>query len=161
MEEHMEKPYRKNVGIMLINDQKKIWFGLRANRKGWQMPQGGIDTNEDPLTAVYRETLEEIGISSDKLKLLAESSKWYTYDFPFCKKGTLAQYFKGQTQKWFLFRFLGTDSDFNLKQNPKEIEFATFKWEDPDKIVDKVINFKQEVYQQVLDEFLPIINSQK
>ena len=157
----MEKPYRKNVGIMLINDQKKVWMGFRADKKGWQMPQGGINTAEDPLTAIYRETLEEIGIDSDKLQLLAESKQWYSYDFPFHKKGTLAQYFKGQTQKWFLFRFLGKDSDFNLQQNPKEIEFSTFKWEDLSAIVSQVTSFKQQVYQQVVNEFGPIIMAQK
>ena len=152
----MEKPYRKNVGIMLINDQNKIWAGLRADKRGWQMPQGGIDSTETPLHAAYRETYEEIGIPKSQLHLIAKSTRWYTYDFPATQKTGISRNFKGQTQKWFLFRFLGQDADFDFHKNPDEIEFSSFKWTDSATLLRQVVFFKKPVYQQVIDEFLPL-----
>ena len=119
----MEKPYRKNVGIMLINDQNKIWAGLRADKRGWQMPQGGIDSTETPLHAAYRETYEEIGIPKSQLHLIAKSTRWYTYDFPATQKTGISRNFKGQTQKWFLFRFLGQDADLIFIKIPMKLNF--------------------------------------
>ena len=146
---------------MLIN-QKGLVFMAKRNRndrdivtdKCWQMPQGGIDSGETPRDAVYREMQEEIGTVN--VTMLAESQNWYNYDFPqeVLKKNNMK--FKGQTQKWFLFLYLGTDADFDFTTSDEQ-EFNDFAWTPPDMITEKVVDFKADVYRKVLAEFRPLI----
>ena len=102
-------PYRSNVGIMLINDDGHVFVGQRLdnNQNAWQMPQGGIDCDEDPQSAAYRELLEETGIEQENVKFLATSSKWLLYDLPedLIPKLWDGKY-RGQKQKWFCLNFL-------------------------------------------------------
>ena len=153
----MQDEYRLNVGLMIVNEQGLVWMGKRANvtEKAYQMPQGGIDEGETPKEAAYRELFEETGLTQNHVELIKESDYWYQYDIP--KNIGFFPRFKGQRQKWFLFRFKGKDADFNLEAHPEEIEFSSFAWTDMSKIADMVISFKQDVYQKVVNEFKPYI----
>ena len=117
-----ELPYRNGVGIMLINDNKKIFVGKRIdNKSAWQMPQGGVDQDENIVDAVKRELKEETGVSS--IKIIKKSDKIYTYDLPDYLLGKIWKgRFKGQKQTWFLAQFLGTDDEINLDQKNAEFK---------------------------------------
>ena len=154
-----KKLYRPNVGIMLLNTAGNVFMAHRTDSReqAWQMPQGGIDKGEDEYKAALRELYEETNISS--VSLIAESTKWYTYDFPTGvhfiseKKKTFA----GQKQKWFLFQFTGTEDEINLdRPHP---EFNQWKWMPAEKIVNEIVAFKRDVYRQVVDEFMPFIDA--
>ena len=147
-------PYRSNVGIMLINDDGHVFVGQRLdnNQNAWQMPQGGIDGDEDPQSAAYRELLEETGIEQENVKFLATSSKWLLYDLPedLIPKLWDGKY-RGQKQKWFLFKFLGTNKDINIStENP---EFSSWKWIPKENLLEEIVPFKKSVYESVLREF--------
>ncbi len=161
-----EPVYRPNVGLMIINKDGNIWLGRRKNSAQYQfneqMPQGGIDKGETPLEAAYRELWEETGLKAEKVRLIAETQNWHAYDFPpnyrpFSKDGK--EIYCGQRQKWFLFMHLGDDSDFNLTVFPEEIEFETFTWYPANKILERVVPFKRDVYKEVIAEFLPQIQA--
>ena len=152
----MIKKYRRCVGMMILNSDNNILVGRRIDHPSgyWQMPQGGIDENENPEEAVWREMMEEIG--TNKAKLITSSSQWINYDIP---KETLAtlpwgKKYVGQTQKWFLFRFLGNDSDINVETNNPE--FSEWKWARLNSIVDNIVPFKRKVYSLILNEFKEI-----
>ena len=119
-------PYRQGVGIMLANKEKKIFVGKRIdNRAAWQMPQGGVDQDENIVDAAKRELKEETGVSS--IKIIKKSDKIYTYDLPDYLLGKIWKgRFKGQEQTWFLAQFLGEDDEINLDQ--KNAEFKKWKW---------------------------------
>ncbi len=146
-------PYRAGVGLMIINKHKKVFVGKRIdpkNRFAWQMPQGGIDPGETPSKAALREMKEEIG--SDNGQILAETKHWYCYDLPpkIIHRMWGGQY-KGQKQKWFLVKFLGTDAEINLQtEHP---EFLTWKWISPQQLTNVVIPFKKFLYEAVYKEF--------
>ena len=108
-------PYRKNVGLMIINTQKKIFMGQRIKGGAWQMPQGGIDGKETPEKAAIRELYEETGITKEKINKISTSKLWKTYEFPkeLIPKLWNGRY-RGQIQKWFLFQYIGKDSDINI-----------------------------------------------
>ena len=146
--------YRPCVGIMLIQNGL-IFAGKRrsTSSSAWQMPQGGIDDGEKPQTALWRELLEEVG--TDKALLLEESENWFFYDLPKEIQGTLwGGSFVGQRQKWFALNFTGTDADINLNfQNPPE--FLDWQWVTPEQLLDRVVDFKRELYKEVLDLFSP------
>ena len=132
-------PYRKGVGMMVFNDKKKIFVGKRIdNQTAWQMPQGGVDNNEDYETAAKRELYEETGIQS--IRIIKKSKEMYTYDLP---KSLLGKIWKGkymgQKQKWFLIKFLGPDSEINLNQ--KYPEFNQWKWVDIDELPKLIVPF--------------------
>tara|TARA_B100000989_G_scaffold2329_1_gene1529 strand:- start:1774 stop:2250 length:477 start_codon:yes stop_codon:yes gene_type:complete len=147
-------PYRSNVGIMLINDDGHVFVGQRLdnNQNAWQMPQGGIDGDEDPQSAAYRELLEETGIEQENVKFLATSSKWLLYDLPedLIPKLWNGKY-RGQKQKWFLFKFLGTNKDINI--STEHPEFANWKWIPKENLLEEIVPFKKSVYESVLREF--------
>ncbi|SVD47793.1 uncharacterized protein METZ01_LOCUS400647 [marine metagenome] len=148
--------YRKCVGIMILNNNKEILVGKRLDHPSgfWQMPQGGIDENENPEEAVWREMMEEIG--TNKAKLLKVSSQWINYDIPSETLKTLPWGHKyiGQTQKWFAFQFTGEESDINVGTvNP---EFSEWKWTKINLIVDEIVPFKRDVYSAILKEFKDI-----
>ena len=147
-------PYRSNVGIMLINDDGHVFVGQRLdnNQNAWQMPQGGIDGDEDPQSAAYRELLEETGIEQENVKFLATSSKWLLYDLPedLIPKLWDGKY-RGQKQKWFLFKFLGTNKDINI--STEYPEFSSWKWIPKENLLEEIVPFKKSVYESVLREF--------
>ena len=152
----MTKIYRKCVGMMILNNNKKILVGRRLDHPSgyWQMPQGGIDEKENPKEAVWREMMEEIG--TNKAELIKISNQWINYDIPSETLKTLPWGHKyiGQTQKWFAFDFLGEDHDINVgTDNP---EFSEWKWTRMNLIVDSIVPFKRDVYSKILEEFKDI-----
>ena len=152
----MTNKYRKCVGMMILNTHKEILVGRRLDHPSgyWQMPQGGIDDNENPKEAVWREMLEEIG--TNKAELIKISNQWINYDIPSETLKTLpwGDKYIGQTQKWFAFLFLGEDNDINVgTDNP---EFSEWKWTRMDSIVDSIVPFKRDVYAKILEEFKDI-----
>tara|TARA_A100001037_G_C14907037_1_gene525515 strand:+ start:276 stop:740 length:465 start_codon:yes stop_codon:yes gene_type:complete len=152
----MSNKYRKCVGILVLNSHKEILVGRRIDHPSgfWQMPQGGIDENEIPEKAVWREMMEEIG--TNNAKLIKTSKQWINYTIP---KETLATLpwggkYIGQTQKWFAFKFLGDDSEINVgTENP---EFSEWKWSNHNLLVENIVPFKRIVYSKILEEFSDI-----
>ena len=154
----MQKKYRKCVGMMILNARNQILVGRRLDHPSgyWQMPQGGIDENENPEEAVWREMMEEIG--TNNASLINSSQEWISYDIPTETLNTLpwGDKYIGQIQKWFLFRFTGIDNDINVgTENP---EFSEWQWMDYDKISQNAVPFKKNVYQKIQSEFKNIIN---
>jgi putative (di)nucleoside polyphosphate hydrolase len=148
------KDYRPNVGMMIINSQKKIFVGKRLDHPSdfWQMPQGGIDGKENPEVAALREMEEEVGIKKNKVKLLSQLQDWYYYSIPEELALTLWKgKFKGQRQKWFLFEFLGSDKDINI--HTEHPEFSDYQWVDKKFLVPNIVPFKREIYSKLLEEF--------
>lgn len=147
-------PYRKNVGLVLMNAEGLIFAGRRIDGppEAWQMPQGGIDQGESPKEAALRELLEETGVRADLVEKLAKTEDWVTYDLPAEIVGNIwGGKYRGQKQKWFLFRFLGQDSDVNIaSEHP---EFSHWQWMAPDEVLEKIVPFKRAVYAQVFAEF--------
>ena len=147
--------YRLGVGMMLVNSKNQIFVGQRFGRPEWQMPQGGIDYQEQGspegfTQAAWREMEEEIG--TRKARLVSQSQGFYAYKFP---KGCFTLWrlrFKGQKHKWFLFSFQGIDQDINLKASLFP-EFEAWKWTPPEKLLQECPFSKKEVYRSVLKEF--------
>ena len=147
-------PYRSNVGIMMVNEKGYVFVGQRLdnNQNAWQMPQGGIDAGEDPETAAYRELLEETGVKKQDVRFVASSSQWLSYDLPEDLIPILWNgKFRGQKQKWFLFKFLGEDGDIDIAtEHP---EFSKWKWISKENLLKEIVPFKKSVYENVLKEF--------
>ena len=148
-------PYRKGVGMMVFNDDKKIFVGKRIdNQKAWQMPQGGVDENEGCLSAAKRELYEETGIQS--IRIIEKSKEKYIYDLPKYLLGKIWKgKYKGQRQRWFLIKFLGPDSEINLNQ--KCPEFNEWKWVDIDELPKIIVPFKKKLYLSLIKEFYDFI----
>lgn len=149
----MSKKYRLCVGMIILNKHNEILVGRRLDHPSgyWQMPQGGIDKNEIPEEAVWREMMEEIG--TNNAKLIHQSSQWINYEIPEDTLKTLpwGNLYIGQTQKWFVFQFTGKNSDINVgTENP---EFSEWKWTNHDTLIDNAVPFKRDLYQKVLEEF--------
>ena len=144
-------PYRNGVGIMIFNDQKKIFVGKRIdNQEAWQMPQGGVDKDEDFETAAKRELYEETGIQS--VRIVQSSKQEFIYDLPNHLLGKIWKgKYKGQKQKWFLMKFLGPDSEINISQ--KHPEFNEWKWVDLDELPRLIVPFKKKLYESIIKEF--------
>ena len=157
-----EKPYRQNVGVALFNAEGRVLIGRRFKDDGpeiilpgleWQMPQGGIDADEDPRTAVMRELYEETGVvHADYL----DETDWLTYDFmPFHAPGHRFAQYRGQRQKWFALRFTGTDDEVDplTPRNGQPAEFDAWRWERLDSVADLVVPFRRDVYRAVAERF--------
>ena len=152
----LERPYRPCVGIMLINAENLVLVAQRIDQQveAWQMPQGGVEPGESPRQAALRELEEEIG--TNRAEIIAETEDWIPYDLPLdlADKVWNGQ-FRGQTQKWFAMRFLGTDGDINLAT--AEPEFDAWKWTPMDTLVDVAITFKRDNYAQVVAAFRHVV----
>ncbi|RPG97616.1 MAG: RNA pyrophosphohydrolase [Candidatus Pelagibacter sp. TMED239] len=150
-------PLRSGVGIVVLNKDNKVFVAKRIDnpKNFWQMPQGGIDYNEDFLKAAYRELEEETSIKN--VKLIKELDSITTYKLPDHLLGIIWKgKYRGQKQKWFLMRFTGEDREINIKtKNP---EFLDWKWIDLDLITDVVVDFKLDVYKEIKEKVKKIIN---
>ena len=159
----MQKPYRRNVGVALFNAAGQVLIGRRFRDDGpeiilpgleWQMPQGGIDAQEDPRAAVMRELWEETGVKS--ADYLGETD-WLAYEFPAYsgpQSHRLAQ-FRGQRQKWFALRFTGSEQEIDplASRNGQAPESDQWRWERLDRVVDLVVPFRRDVYLAVARQF--------
>ena len=150
-------PLRDGVGIVVLNKDNKVFVAKRIDnpKNFWQMPQGGVDENENYLTAAYRELKEETSI--EKVELIKEFDDLTTYELPEHLLGIIWKgKYKGQRQKWFLMKFLGIDSDINIKT--KHPEFLEWKWIEINKITDQVVDFKLHVYKELKEKINKLIN---
>ena len=150
-------PLRKGVGIVLLNNKNKIFVAKRIDnpKNFWQMPQGGVDVNENNYEAALRELKEETSIES--VELIQEIDKKLTYILPDNLIGIIWKgRFKGQIQKWFIMRFLGNETEINI--NTKKPEFLDWKWIDVENLTKIAVDFKLDVYKSIKQELLKILN---
>tara|TARA_B000000532_G_C18578043_1_gene281499 strand:- start:36 stop:506 length:471 start_codon:yes stop_codon:yes gene_type:complete len=150
-------PMRTGVGIIVLNTKDKVFVGKRKDNPGdkWQMPQGGVDAGEDYITAMKRELIEETSISS--IKIIKELEKIYQYELPKDLVGVIWKgKYRGQKQKWFITRFLGEESEINL--NTKHAEFIDWKWIEPKLLPEVIVNFKKDLYLNLLAEINLVID---
>jgi putative (di)nucleoside polyphosphate hydrolase len=152
--------YRPNVGIILLDDDGKVFFAKRNNDKGWQFPQGGINSDETNDEAMYRELYEEIGLLPKHVQLLGSTAGWLKYRLPkkFQRKNSKPLCI-GQKQVWYLLKFKGNDSDLSL-DHTESPEFDDWKWVHFWYPVKKVIKFKKGVYIKALRLLEPIAKNQ-
>ena len=153
----IDLPLRSGVGIVVLNHDNKVFVAKRIdNQKNfWQMPQGGVDKGEDYLTAAYRELEEETSIKN--VDLVKELDGLTSYELPKNLLGIIWKgKYRGQKQKWFIMKFLGQDSDINIKtKNP---EFCEWKWIKLENITDLVVDFKLHVYEDIKKRVKEILN---
>jgi len=150
-------PLRTGVGIAILNSQNKVFVGKRKDNPfdKWQMPQGGVDSDEPLLQAMKRELLEETSIKN--IKVLKEFDQWLEYELPENLIGKIWKgKYRGQRQKWFVVKFLGNDNEINI--NTKNAEFMKWKWIDINLLPDLIVKFKKHVYEKVLAELKIIIS---
>ena len=149
-------PYRPCAGVMLVNRAGKVFVGQRVDTtlEAWQMPQGGIDPGEDAYTAAIRELGEETGVAPEHVALIAEAPGEFLYDLPEDMIGKVWKgKWRGQRQRWFLFRFLGEDRDIDIATEHRE--FRAWRWSDPADLPTMIVPFKRALYEDVLAAFAP------
>ncbi len=148
-----EHGYRPNVGIILVNDHRQVFWGKRIREQAWQFPQGGIKDGEDPVEAMYRELQEETGLLPNHVEILGRTADWLHYDVPsrWVRREWRGLY-RGQKQIWFLLRMLGQDHDIQLKSGEEKPEFDAWCWHDFFIPLDAVIEFKRDVYWLAMSE---------
>ena len=155
--ERQTLPMRIGVGIIVLNNQNRVLVGKRKDNTGnkWQMPQGGVDEGEDFITAMKRELMEETSITN--IKIIKEIDKIYQYELPENLIGIIWKgKYRGQKQKWFITRFLGEESEINL--NTKNAEFIDWKWIEPKFLPEVIVNFKKDLYLNLLKEINFVID---
>jgi putative (di)nucleoside polyphosphate hydrolase len=156
-------PYRRCVGVMVLNRDGLVWAGRRIPEENseydgspllWQMPQGGIDKGEEPIEAAWRELYEETGIKT--ASLIAEAPEWINYDLPAQLIGIgLKGKYRGQTQRWFAFRFDGSDDEIAINPPPggHAAEFDAWEWKRMAELPELIVPFKRDVYLKVVEVF--------
>ena len=158
-------PYRRCAGVALINRVGDVFIGQRKKSREalvlagheWQMPQGGIDEGEDPRQAAERELYEETNVQS--ISFVAEAPDWLRYDLPADVGGRWRGRYRGQTQKWFLYRFTGEESEIDIHKPAKgqhPAEFRDWRWERWEALPNLVVPFKRPVYEEVVKLFAPL-----
>jgi putative (di)nucleoside polyphosphate hydrolase len=159
-------PYRPCVGIALFNRDGRVWIGMRSDKDAegeggghwWQMPQGGLDTGEDPHVAALRELYEETSVKS--VRLIREAPDWFTYDLPTDLVPTSwGGRYRGQKQKWFALRFEGDENEIDVLHpggGKHKAEFTDWRWERLQRLPDLIVPFKRRVYEQVVAAFADI-----
>lgn len=149
--------YRPNVGIVLLNSRNEVFWGKRVGQHSWQFPQGGIAHGESPEQAMYRELHEEVGLLPEHVQIVGRTRDWLRYDVPeeYLRRQHATRVhraaYRGQKQIWFLLRFVGLDSDIQLRAT-EHPEFDAWRWVPFWIQLDAVIGFKREVYQLALSE---------
>lgn len=153
--------YRPNVGIILQNPLKQVFWGKRLRQHSWQFPQGGIKRGETPKEAMYRELWEELGLFEHQVRIVGRTESWLYYNVPenWIRKD-LRGIYRGQKQIWFLLEFQGRNNDINL-QATNHPEFEAWKWNSYWVPLADVIEFKRKVYQEALKELLPLTEMSK
>lgn len=152
--------YRPNVGIILCNDQNKVFWGKRIKEHAWQFPQGGIHQGESPEVAMYRELMEEVGLRPEHVKILGRTRDWLRYEVPTnWIKRELRSSYKGQKQIWFLLRLVGRDTDVSLRATNRP-EFDAWRWSEYWVPLEDVVEFKRDVYKSALNELVTYLHSQ-
>ena len=156
-EEYQKLPLRSGVGVIVLNKENKILVAKSIDnpKNFWQMPQGGVDKNEDFYTAALRELKEETSIVS--VKPIKEIEESLTYILPDHLIGIIWKgKYKGQKQKWFIMKFIGDESEINIKT--KHPEFLDWKWIDPENLTEIAVHFKLEVYKKLKSEIKKILD---
>ncbi len=151
-------PYRPCVGVLLFNARRLVFVGQRIDmvQEAWQMPQGGIDRGEDPRDTALRELEEETGVTPDKVEILAETREWLRYDLPpYLVNRVWRGRYRGQEQKWFAARFLGTDADVDI--DTAHPEFSDWRWSPVGELAANAVPFKRALYEAVIAEFRPVL----
>ena len=152
-----ELPMRIGVGIIILNNYNQVFVGKRKDNpvNNWQMPQGGVDKGEDFISAMKRELIEETSITN--IKILKEINHMFEYELPDSLVGKIWKgKFRGQKQRWFITRFLGNDNEINL--DTRHPEFIDWKWIDPNILPELIVDFKKDLYLDLLKEINLIIN---
>ena len=152
-------PYRPCVGVLLFNDDGRVFMGrriglpVRFDERGmWQLPQGGIDEGETPRKAALRELAEEIGVK--RVEYLAETPDWLYYDLPEELMGKVWDgKYRGQKQKWFALRHTGSEREINLNVPGHRPEFDLWRWEELERIPELVVPFKRHIYRELVKAF--------
>lgn len=151
--------YRANVGIILCNTPGQLFWARRIGEDAWQFPQGGIRQHENPEEALFRELTEEIGLQADDVNILGCTRDWLRYDLP---KGLIRRENKpvciGQKQRWFLLELASHEDKVRLDIGDKP-EFDMWRWIEHHRPAQEVVAFKRTVYQQALDELMPLVRS--
>jgi putative (di)nucleoside polyphosphate hydrolase len=158
-------PYRPCVGICVINPDGRVFVGRRTSgpeqldgKYAWQMPQGGIDEGEDPYPAALRELYEETNIRS--VEKIGEIKEWLSYDIPVeLVRHAWGGKYRGQTQKWYAFRFTGDESEIDIVHpggGHHKPEFVEWRWARMNELPDLIVPFKRAAYERVVKEFVPL-----
>jgi len=146
--------YRSGVGIVLINENKQIFVGKRIdnNSDAWQMPQGGIDDNEDEDLAMFRELKEETGVDQKFVRLIKKSPGHLYYNLPYkLQKKFWGGKYLGQKQRWYLAEFIGDESAINIAT--EDPEFSDWRWVEKNEVLLRIVAFKRKLYEEVIKEF--------
>jgi len=153
-----QEGYRANVGIMLCNDQGELLWARRFGRDGWQFPQGGIQKDETPQQALFRELKEEIGLEPHDVEILNSTEEWLRYELPkSLQRSNSKPVCIGQKQIWFLLKLICSDENIKLDCTDKP-EFDSWCWIAPHIAAEEVIDFKQDVYRIALSMLLPEVD---
>ncbi|WP_367607580.1 RNA pyrophosphohydrolase [Legionella sp. W05-934-2] len=153
--------YRLNVGIILVNDANRVFWGRRQGHDAWQFPQGGLAKGETALQAMYRELKEEVGLEKDDVEVLGSTKRWLKYRLPkqYLRHGS-SPLVIGQKQKWFLLRLIASEQKLRLDLSDSP-EFDSWRWVDFEEPPEHVIFFKRQVYAQAMKELHRFVNKRK